>query len=209
MPDSSAQRQARSDETRRRIWWLVHRRRALCHKRPSSHPRSNQEQIMRKLTLSAPMKKLTTERAGRHRIVGGRIRGAGAGRRGRQDVVQQVPGLPRDRRRRQEQGRRRNSTGSTAASPAPRRTIITRTPTRIPASPGTRPSSRNTSRTRRRRFPAPRWRSPASRTRRRSTISGPMSRNTTRTERPSKQDQHQQSSNGHLRGHRWPVLEIN
>ena len=66
-----------------------------------------------------------------------------------------------------------------------RRIIHIRMPTRIPASPGTRPYSRNTSRTRRRRFPAPRWHSPASRTRKRSTISGPTSRNTTRTARRS------------------------
>jgi hypothetical protein len=35
----------------------------------------------------------------------GGIRRTGAGRRRRQDLVQQMPGLPRDRRRRQEQGR--------------------------------------------------------------------------------------------------------
>jgi hypothetical protein len=54
-----------------------------------------------------------------------------------------------------------------------------------PASPGTRPSSRNTSGIRRRRFPAPRWLSPASRTTKRSTTSGRSFRNTTRTARPN------------------------
>ncbi len=48
-----------------------------------------------------------------------------------------------------------SSTASTAASPVPCRIIITRKPTRIPASPGTRPRSRNTSRIRRRKCPAP------------------------------------------------------
>src|SRR4051812_32983283 len=41
--------------------------------------------------------------------------------------------------------------------------------------------SSNTSRSRRRRFPAPRWCSPASRTKKRPTISGPMSPRSTRT----------------------------
>ena len=47
------------------------------------------------------------ERTGRHRVVSHRVRGAGAGRSGRQDLVQQVPALPLGRRRRQEQGRTR------------------------------------------------------------------------------------------------------
>ena len=64
----------------------------------------------------------------------------------------------------------RSSTGSTAATPARLRVIPIRTPTRIPASLGTRPNSRTTSRTRRRRFPAPRWYSPASRTRRKRPL---------------------------------------
>src|SRR3979409_1267332 len=58
-------------------------------------------------------------------------------------------------------------------------------PIRIPASPGTRPNTRTTSRTRRRRFPAPRWYLRASRTRKRPTISGLFSRNTTRMEKSS------------------------
>ena len=76
--------------------------------------------------------------------------------------------------------------GSTAATPARLRVIPIRTPTRIPASPGTRPNSRTISKTPRRRFPAPRWYLPESRTRRRLATSGRFSRNTTRTERPGK-----------------------
>ena len=51
------------------------------------------------------MKKIDPERAARHRIVRSRFERAGRGRRGRQDVLQQMHGLPLDRRRRQEQGR--------------------------------------------------------------------------------------------------------
>ena len=45
------------------------------------------------------------EHADRHRIRRGILRRAGAGCRRRQDLLQQVPGLPRHRRRRQKQGR--------------------------------------------------------------------------------------------------------
>jgi len=45
--------------------------------------------------------------------------------------------------------------------------------------------SSNTSRSRRRRFPAQRWCSPASRTRKKPTISGPISPRSTRAARPS------------------------
>src|SRR5262245_26472673 len=68
-----------------------------------------------------------------------------------------------------------------AAIPAPPRATTIPTPTRIPALPGTRTCSSNTSRTRRRRSRAPRWCSPVSRTRPRPTTSGPMSPRSTRT----------------------------
>lgn len=83
-----------------------------------------------------------------------------------------------------------SSTASTAATPAPRRTTVIPMPTRIPASPGTRKRSSNTSRIRRPRFPAPRWPSPASRTRPRPTICGPTCRRSTRTASRSKAARH-------------------
>ncbi len=52
--------------------------------------------------------------------------------------------------------------------------------TRTRASPGTSPTSSTTSRNPRPRYPTPRWRSPASRTRRKPRISGPTSSNATR-----------------------------
>ena len=104
------------------------------------------------------------------RIDGGR---AGAGRRRGRDVVSTVvPALPRRRRRRRRSSSDRRSTGSTAARPARSRASIIPTPSRAPASPGTRRRSRNTSQIRCRRFPAPAWPSPASRTTRRSTTLG-------------------------------------
>lgn len=125
------------------------------------------------------------QRAGRRHRNGRRIGRAGAGCRCRQDSFNKCLCLPRNRRRRQEQGRPGKLMGWTAANPAPRRIIHTRTPTRIPASPGTRPYSRI--------HHDPKAKIPgtkmafavASRTRKRSTISGPTSRNTTRTARPS------------------------
>ena len=134
-----------------------------------------------------PMKKLNLERAGcRSLSSASRLGRAGAGRRGRQDLVQQMPGLPRDRRRRQEQGR---PGAQRARRPQVRHRgglflFGRQQELRHHLERGR--NSRNTSRIRRRRFPAPRWRSPASRTRRRSTISGRSSRNTTRTARPSR-----------------------
>ncbi len=54
-----------------------------------------------------PMNLEDLERAGGRHLAGHRILRAGAGCRRRQDLVQQMPRLPRDRRRRQEQGRPR------------------------------------------------------------------------------------------------------
>ncbi len=69
--------------------------RGLCHNSRGATP-SNEERIMKKLTLSALV--IIASSA----AVSGCT---GAGRRGRQDLIQQMPGLSCDRGRRQEQGR--------------------------------------------------------------------------------------------------------
>src|SRR5712691_10397376 len=79
----------------------------------------------------------------------------------------------------------RCSTGSRAASPAPSRATIIPSPTRIRGSSGARRPSRTTSRTRGPRSPAPRWFSPASRTKRKSAICGPTSGSSVPTATPS------------------------
>jgi hypothetical protein len=86
-----------------------------------------------------------------------------AGRRRRQILVQQMPGLPCHWRERQEQGRSGAQRVERPQIRYRRRVIPIRTPTRIPASPGMKRPSRNISRTPRPRSPAPRWPSPASR----------------------------------------------
>ena len=108
------------------------------------------------------------------------------GRRGGRDLVQEMRPLPRGRRRRQEQGRARAQRPRTDARAARPPATITRTPTRTRASPGTRRPSSTTSRIRKPRFPAPRWCSPASRTKAKRRACGPSwpsSRRTARSRR--------------------------
>src|SRR3954471_6806011 len=78
-----------------KVSWLFHFKRP-CHKKSASLPGKKRR---------APHENIDFERAGCRYLIGHRIGRAGAGRRRGQDLIQQMPGLPRDRRRRQEQGR--------------------------------------------------------------------------------------------------------
>src|SRR3954470_17995672 len=80
-----------------KVSWLVPSKRP-CPKKSASLPGKKRR---------APHENIDFERAGCRYLIGHRIGRAGAGRRRRQILVQQMPGLPRDRRRRQEQGRPR------------------------------------------------------------------------------------------------------
>src|SRR5207249_10627276 len=73
-----------------KVSWLVRLGRA-CHKKSASLPGKKQR---------APHENIDFERAGCRHLTGRGIGRAGAGRRRRQDLVQQMSGLPRDRRRR-------------------------------------------------------------------------------------------------------------
>src|SRR4051812_8242125 len=78
-----------------KVSWLVHSKRPR-HKKSASLPGKKRR---------APPENIDFERAGCHYLIGHCVGRAGARRRRGQDLIQQMPGLPRHRRRRQEQGR--------------------------------------------------------------------------------------------------------
>ena len=168
-----------------------------CHKRPVASSTRNQEEPSNEKT--------DLERAGHHRVVSQASAAlAQDAAAGKTSFNKCLACHAIGEGAKNKVGPELNGLDGRKSGTAPGLQLL-RAPTRIPASPGTRPNSRNTSRTRRRRCPAPRCSSPASRTRRKSTISGLTSRNSTRTE-----DQDEVGALRALRGRscirRWPWL---